>query len=240
MTLQKKDRNGGRFAPDFARELKQLKQSAGALATAVGSNCLFTIFDGDERSAVESAGDGASKLLALLNDADEIDYLESDRRPKANVEFDVDELLSHIQHSSADVAERGNIRIVARRADGAPKLVTGDVTLLTKILLILTGTAVESARDGSIEITVASAPSRSPLETTLYFTISGAARGRSRERQLLLFTPAATPNRPSGSYGGSAVSDAQQLLGQLGSTLQITADQDNGATLAFEMRVPNY
>ena len=109
----------------------------------------------EQRDCLETAGESARTLMALLNDILDLSKIEAGRLSLERVSFSVAEVLDEAVRPLAMATRQKGLDLRWTVARDIPALVTGDPLRLRQVLTNLIGNAVKFTERGSIQVSAA-------------------------------------------------------------------------------------
>ncbi|OLP19618.1 hypothetical protein BST81_05000 [Leptolyngbya sp. 'hensonii'] len=188
-------------------------------------------------------------LLNLINDILEMSKIEAGRATLNSICFDLYELLDHLEDMFRLRAAQKALRLTFHRATDVPHYVRADDNKLRQILINLVGNAVKFTAQGTVQLTVAVAPSpeaRNPINSTstsdsltLLFEVQDTGPGIEPDELDSLFEPFMQSQKRQSTQEGTGLGLAisRQFVQLMGGKLTIARTSEQGSTFAFSIRV---
>ena len=150
----------------------------------------------------------AHHLLSILNDILDLSKIEAGKLMLEQTEFDLDGVLGHVCTLVADKAQAKNIELVMEIAPALAnaRMLRGDPTRLTQLLLNYLGNAVKFTERGEIAVAIAPAIHRGEIAPYgVRIQVSDTGPGIAATELNHLFEEYSQGSAPSGSALGIGV-----------------------------------
>lgn len=183
---------------------------------------------------VESA---SSHLHRVLSEILDISRIEANKLKLELLPFDFRDLLSNVNSIVRDAAEHKGLDFRILADERIPRILLGDPTRLTQILLNLTSNAVKFTERGSVNLWV-SAASIDDAQARLRFRVTDTGIGMTEEQCSRLFRDFEQASAAiSRQYGGSGLglSISRRLLELMGSEIAVHSEPGHGSEFSFEL-----
>ncbi len=186
---------------------------------------------------INSAG---KSLLALINDILDISKIEAGKLELENAEFELHEVLRHVDMLLGSAARSKSIELVVGLSPTVPARLVGDAYRLGQVLINLVGNAIKFTDRGTITVLIDSVEvDQAGASARLRFSVSDTGIGMTAEEQARVFgafsqADSSTTRRFGGSGLGLAIT--QQLVGKMGGTLRLHSEPGKGSEFSFIAR----
>jgi signal transduction histidine kinase/ActR/RegA family two-component response regulator len=180
----------------------------------------------------------AENLLSLVNDILDFNKFDSDKVELENIPFDLNALINNNYSSLKLKAQEKMLDLKLSIADDIEhKLVTGDPTRLTQILLNLLNNAIKFTENGSVSLQTQTIK-LTENQITIRFIIEDTGIGIEQSRQKDIFEPfiqaSTSTNR---NYGGTGLGlpIVKKVLALYDSQLKLTSTPNVGTKFCFDI-----
>ena len=180
----------------------------------------------------------AQSLLVLVDDFLDLAKIESGHMALEQVDFDLQELLSHLTALFALRASAKSLLFQCEVSPDVPQWVCGDATRLRQILTNLLGNALKFTQHGQFSLSVV-AFNTTPDVVDLQFTVADTGIGIDQDAQSRLFDNfVQADSSTTRKYGGTGLGLAivRQLTNLMGGDITLDSAAGQGAT--FTVSVP--
>lgn len=190
-----------------------------------------------QRTCVDTIRDSGTALLALLDDILDLSKIEAGRMPVEEVEFSPVAVAESVVDLCAPRANDKGVAIGVIVAPEVPHSVRGDSVKVRQILSNLVGNATKFTSEGSIIVSITSAPvAGEPGVAMVAFDVIDTGIGIPEHVLPRLFTEfeqadSSTTRRFGGTGLGLAI--CKRLAGMLGGRIAVESVPGRGSTFAF-------
>ncbi len=196
----------------------------------------MTRLEAEQASYVESIGDCARSLAALIDDILDFSKIEAGKLELRTESFALAPLVEGVVELLAPRAQGKALEIASFIASNAPARITGDPARLRQVLINLVGNAVNFTSNGGVGVSVAAQSGQ------LRFAIEDTGEGVEPAAREAIFEEFeqgdATATRRRGGTGlGLAIS--RRLVRRMGGELTLKATSPQGSTFAFTLPAPS-
>ncbi|MEN9844743.1 MAG: hypothetical protein RLZZ612_2572 [Pseudomonadota bacterium] len=195
------------------------------------------------RSMLQVAHTAGQQLLTQIGDLLDFTRLEREQLRLMPDRMSLQLSLDAVIHATRLIArERGN-RFTPVLDDDVPNWILADQRRLEQVLMILLVNACRYTRLGHIQLRVSKAQSSASADasdlplSTLRFEVSDTGRGISPEALGRIFNAFERGDAVEGDGMGLGLNIAQQLLGLMGTQLEVSSTVGVGSSFAFALRV---
>lgn len=183
-------------------------------------------------SAVQSSGEN---LLAIVNDVLDFSKIEAGMVKIEPIPFNLYELLDSTSTMFKGQANEKNINLNLIISNEVPKLIIGDPTRLTQILINLIGNAIKFTNKGNIDITI-SVNRRNEENVWIQFNVKDTGIGVSPEQISEIFERfTQAKSDTSRIYGGTGLglSIVKKLVELQSGKITVSSEKNNGSEFKF-------
>ncbi len=178
-------------------------------------------------------------LLGIINDILDFSKIEAGKLELEAQPFDLDVCVEDALDLIAVPAGEKGLELAFLRDEGAPRVVTGDVTRVRQVLTNLLSNAAKFTERGEIVVEVRSQPLPDGRQD-VRFTVRDTGIGIPAEKQGRLFqsfsqVDASTTRQHGGTGLGLAI--CKRLVELMGGTLTLESAAGEGSTFAFNLVV---
>ncbi len=184
----------------------------------------------------------ADSLLVIINDLLDMSKIEAGQLSIETVEFNLEEVLSHLNTMVGVKAEEKNLELHFYMASEVPAWLRGDPLRLGQVLLNLVGNAVKFTEAGDIvvKIELLDGVLADQSDLTLRFSVKDSGIGLSKEQIKHLFKPfTQVDSSISRLYGGTGLglSICKQLVELMGGSIHVVSEPGEGSEFIFTVRL---
>lgn len=208
----------------------------------LGMTELLTATTLDERQGkyARAIHQSAESLLGIIDDVLDFSKIEAGRMDLDVGVFDVREVVEDAVELLSERASRKNLDLVCDIPPVVATSVLGDGARLRQVLVNLVGNAVKFTEQGQVVVRVREAAGTATV-AQLYFAIEDSGIGIKPENQARIFESfsqedGSTTRRYGGTGLGLAISS--QLVGLMGSRIEVSSQPGAGATFSFTLELP--
>jgi PAS domain S-box-containing protein len=196
---------------------------------------LETDLDKEQSDYVETIQNSGNALLGIINDILDFSKIDGGKLDLECLPFD---LQSCIQISmdlvAAKAAEKG-LELTCTRDDNVPRIIIGDETRLSQILINLLGNAVKFTKTGDVNLSVCSRPAeRERIE--LHFAVKDTGIGIAPENKGKLFLSFSQVDSSTTRYHGGTglgLAISKRLVEMMGGKIWVESAIAKGSTFHF-------
>ena len=203
-----------------------------------------TELDENQREFVDIVLLSAKNLLALISDILDLSKIESNKLDLITEKTDIRKLIkSTLEVVQFKALEKG-IDLFKEVEDNFPGVVSIDPLRFKQVLLNLLTNAVKFTDEGSVKISVTKeSMDEEKKQVKLHFSVRDTGIGIKKENQKRIFevfnqVDMSITRKFGGTGLGLAI--AKQLLGKMGSDLQVTSSPGKGSEFFFELLLDYY
>jgi len=181
--------------------------------------------------------ENAGLLLQIINDILDISKVESGNMEIEAIPFDLQELLGSCKIVITPKAVEKNIDVQFYVESFSGKVLLGDPTKLRQVLLNLLSNAVKFTEVGSVSLSVI-VINETENNITLRFEVRDTGIGMTSEQITRIFEPFIQADISiTRKYGGTGLgmTIAKNILGLMGSSLDIESEPGVGTAIGFEL-----
>lgn len=189
----------------------------------------------NQRKCLTSARKAADKLLAMIEELIELSRIEADGLEPVDKPFTVTSVLRTTFDALTSKAKCKNLKLTSRIDSDVPDAITGDPSLLLKILLKLGGNAIKFTEEGEISVSVAK-EAEEGASIVLRFSISDTGIGIPAEHLENIFRDFTQVDGSSTrKYDGIGLglTMARRLVEYLDGRIWVESEPGQGSTFHF-------
>lgn len=182
----------------------------------------------------------ANSLLDIINEILDFSKIEAGKLEIDIHKTDILELSYQVSDVICYQAFKKNLELLLNIELDLPRFMWIDATRIRQILINLMGNAVKFTPTGEVELKIETVTRSSENHRTIRFSVRDTGIGINPENRQKIFNAFsqedATINR---KYGGTGLglTISRQLLGLMGSELQLQSTPDMGSTFFFDLQV---
>ncbi len=182
----------------------------------------------------------ANSLLDIINEILDFSKIEAGKLEIDIHKTDILELSYQVSDVICYQAFKKNLELLLNIELDLPRFMWIDATRIRQILINLMGNAVKFTSAGEVELKIETVTRSSENHRTIRFSVRDTGIGINPENRQKIFDAFshedATINR---KYGGTGLglTISRQLLGLMGSELQLQSTPDMGSTFFFDLQV---
>lgn len=182
----------------------------------------------------------ANSLLDIINEILDFSKIEAGKLEIDIHKTDILELSYQVSDVICYQAFKKNLELLLNIELDLPRFIWIDATRIRQILINLMGNAVKFTPAGEVELKIETVTQSSENHRTIRFSVRDTGIGINPENRQKIFDAFsqedATINR---KYGGTGLglTISKQLLGLMGSELQLQSTPDMGSTFFFDLQV---
>lgn len=193
-----------------------------------------------QREMVETIGDSAGVLLALIDDILDFSKIEAGRLELLPSPFELRRLLERVSDAVLPVAVSKSVRLHVFAHPSLPELWLGDASRLRQVLTNLVGNAIKFSagleRTGRVSLRAQPSPGGG-----LRFEVSDNGIGMSEEVLKRIFQPFVQGDVTTNSnYGGTGLglTICQRLVAAMAGAISVCSTPDAGTTFSVDLPLP--
>lgn len=196
---------------------------------------LDTSLNDDQRDYVETVRSSTKSLLTILNDILDFSKMQAGHLKLTESDFDLPKLLTDIHRLFEVKARTKGVSLRKSIGQGVSTWVRGDDVRLRQVLSNLVSNAVKFTKEGGIDFSVEMQGERSGKQT-IRFAVRDTGIGIEESKVDSLFEPFVQADGSiTRDFGGTGLGLAicQNLLGMMGSSLEVESSFGEGTTFSF-------
>ncbi|MEQ9443631.1 MAG: PAS domain S-box protein, partial [Cyclobacteriaceae bacterium] len=200
-----------------------------------------TKLDENQNQYMQAVHHSANALLDLINDILDFSKIEAGKLELSEEKCNLWELLEQVSNIIKHKLKEANIELLLNIAPELPQYAWIDPVRIRQILINLLGNAVKFTEAGEIEILVKPIADAEANELShLEFSVRDTGIGIDAKRQKIIFQAfsqedASTTRKYGGTGLGLTISN--QLLGLMGSRLELESKAGTGSRFFFNLRL---
>ncbi|GEQ84674.1 histidine kinase [Patiriisocius marinistellae] len=178
----------------------------------------------------------ADYLLALINDVLQINKIDSDNIDNDKVTFNTQDLIKNIVASFEYMRIQNKNKIEINIDDEVPKMVFGNATRLSQILMNIIGNACKFTENGIIKISIKHIATTNK-SARIRYSISDNGIGIAKEKQKSIFDEFTQVGNLQYTYQGTGLGlpIVKKLLKLSNSKITVDSEINKGATFTFDL-----
>ena len=184
--------------------------------------------------------ESGESLLNIINDILDFSKIESGKMELIIEKCNVYDVVSQVINVILYQSQKKNIELLLNIEQGLPKTVWVDESRLKQILINLLGNAVKFTEQGEIELKVEKLQMNED-KISLRFAVRDTGIGIPKDKQQYIFDAFTQENSSiSKRYGGTGLglTISNNILGYMGSHLQLKSILQKGSIFYFDIEVP--
>lgn len=184
--------------------------------------------------------DNSKWLLQIINDILDLSKVESGKLELEIATFDIHKIFTHCQKTILPLAQEKNLKLLFYAEPTINKLLLGDSTRLTQVLINLLSNAVKFTNIGMVKVYSALVNS-TENSCTIHFEIRDSGIGMTQEQIDKVFdTFVQADASTSRMYGGSGLGlpITKNLIELMGGTLNVESAPRLGSSFSFTLTFP--
>jgi PAS domain S-box-containing protein len=184
--------------------------------------------------------ESGENLLTIINDILDFSKIESGKMELLIEKCNIYDLVSQVINVILYQSQRKNIELLLNIEQGLPKTILFDESRLKQILINLLGNAVKFTSEGEIELKVEKLHMDNE-KLSLRFAVRDTGVGIALDKQQHIFNAFTQENNSiSKSYGGTGLglTISNNILGYMGSHLQLNSEPQKGSVFFFDIEFP--
>lgn len=196
--------------------------------------------DASQRRLAELAQSGTRQLLAIVNDILDISKIEAGKLVIAPSATNLVALVDDVACTHANVAASKGITFAQRLVGQVPPTVLADGVRLRQVIDNLLGNAIKFTAQGSVTLTVHSAPTNTAL-WHLRIEVADSGIGVAPEQHEMIFEKfTQADSSTTRLFGGTGLGLAicRHLVTQMGGRIGLDSQVGKGSTFWIELDLP--
>jgi len=199
-----------------------------------------TSLDGEQREFLNTIERSGTALLTIINDILDFSKIEASQMTLEPVDFDLERSAYEVCSLLMPKASQKQLDLVLDFDTECPRMVTGDAGRLRQILMNLVGNALKFTDTGYIVLKIRCQQTLNLL-SRITISVSDTGIGIPADKHAQLFdsftqADASTTRKYGGT--GLGLSICQQLVGLMGSHIQVESEAGGGANFHFTVDFP--
>lgn len=190
------------------------------------------------RDYLEKIFNASYSLMAILNDILDLSKIEAKCMVIEYISFDLDALLGNLEYLFAAQAEEKRLDFCIELDPDTPRRLIGDALHLQQVLTNFLGNAIKFTEQGSVMLRV-KLVEKDEKEVTIHFGVEDTGIGIAQKDIYKLFHPfSQIDGSITRRFGGTGLglSISRELLGLMGSKIQVESTLGQGAHFYFKLR----
>ena len=190
-----------------------------------------------QHNYVESIRASGRHLLAILNSVIDFSRIQAEKIELEQLDFSVAKVIADVRSLMAPKALERGLEFRCELNELSPRIVKGDPTRLTQVLINLVDNALKFTHYGEVSLSVSDEGEQNGL-IQLRFDVRDTGVGISSDKWADVFNPFVQgDNSTTRRYGGSGLGLAisQRLIEAMGGTIKVDSVPDAGSHFWFEL-----
>jgi signal transduction histidine kinase/DNA-binding LytR/AlgR family response regulator len=190
-----------------------------------------------QHKKVDAIQFASNTLLKLINEVLEYSKLSSGNNNFETVEFNLHSLLKDVMFLCETLVMDRKIELLIDIDENVPKIIKGDPSKLSQILLNLLGNSVKFVHQGFIKLEVFT-KQRVNNDCLIEFSVADTGIGISKEKIKTIFKGyTQAEDDTSKKYGGTGLglTITKEIIDRLNGEIEIDSTIDSGTTVRFRM-----
>ncbi|KSA13631.1 sensor histidine kinase [Maribacter dokdonensis] len=193
-----------------------------------------------QHKKVDAIQFASNTLLKLINEVLDYSKISSGNTNFESVDFNLHSLLNDVMFLCETLIVDRDIELLVEIDENVPKIIKGDPSKLSQVLLNLLGNSVKFVHKGFIKLEVfASKTFNDGCE--LEFSVADTGIGISQEKIKTIFNSyTQAENDTSSKYGGTGLglTITKEIIEKLQGNIEIDSTVDSGTTVTFRVPYP--
>lgn len=193
-----------------------------------------------QHKKVDAIQFASNTLLKLINEVLDYSKISSGNTNFESVDFNLHSLLNDVMFLCETLIVDRDIELLVEIDENVPKIIKGDPSKLSQVLLNLLGNSVKFVHKGFIKLEVfASKTFNGGCE--LEFSVADTGIGISQEKIKTIFNSyTQAENDTSSKYGGTGLglTITKEIIEKLQGNIEIDSTVDSGTTVTFRVPYP--
>lgn len=222
-----------RFLATMSHEIRTPMNAVLGMGELLNRTSLTQIQNGYVHSILSSG----THLLNLINDILDFSKIEADKMELEKTEFDLDDLLEGLVNTFSPLSMEKGVACVLGKQPNLPNLLMGDPNRLRQVLTNLLGNALKFTSNGQIAV-AARCHTLAEDNVEVLVSVKDSGIGMTPETVANLFKAFTQGDQStSREFGGTGLglTIAKQLLGLMGSTIDVESESGKGSTFSFRV-----
>ena len=193
-----------------------------------------------QHKKVDAIKFASNTLLKLINEVLEYSKISSGNTNFETVDFNLHSLLKDVMFLCETLVLDRKIELLIDIDENVPKIVKGDPSKLSQVLLNLLGNSVKFVENGFIKLEVFSKES-SDNDCMLQFSVADTGIGISSKKVNTIFDQyTQAENDTSSKYGGTGLglTITKEIIEKLNGEIEIESVLNKGTTVTFRLPYP--
>lgn len=193
-----------------------------------------------QHKKVDAIQFASNTLLKLINEVLEYSKISSGNTNFESVDFNIHSLLNDVMFLCETLIVDRDIELLVEIDESVPKIIKGDPSKLSQVLLNLLGNSVKFVDKGFIKLEVF-AKQTFENSCVLEFSVADTGIGISPEKIQTIFNSyTQAENDTSSKYGGTGLglTITKEIVEKLQGDIEIDSVVDSGTTVTFRLPYP--
>ncbi|WP_052732918.1 PAS domain-containing hybrid sensor histidine kinase/response regulator [Hymenobacter terrenus] len=197
-----------------------------------------TALDPEQSNYRQAITTSAEHLLVIINDILDLSKLEAGKMVLEQVGFEPRHLLLEIEQTLHYKAREKGLSLAIGVSPEVPEVLIGDPYRIRQVLLNLTGNAIKFTETGHVWVSCDVVPGTGG---EVVFAVADTGVGIEPELAKVIFQEfSQADSSVTRKFGGTGLglSICRNLLGLMGSDVQLESQKDRGTVMRFSLRLP--
>ena len=193
-----------------------------------------------QHKKVDAIQFASNTLLKLINEVLDYSKISSGNTNFESVDFNLHSLLNDVMFLCETLIVDRDIELLVEIDENVPKIIKGDPSKLSQVLLNLLGNSVKFVHKGFIKLEVFSSKTFNG-GCELEFSVADTGIGISQEKIKTIFNSyTQAENDTSSKYGGTGLglTITKEIIEKLQGNIEIDSTVDSGTTVTFRVPYP--
>ncbi|SDM85454.1 PAS domain S-box-containing protein [Pedobacter steynii] len=201
---------------------------------------LKTVLSPTQEQYLTIVNESANALLGIINDILDFSKIESGKLELDIEKCDLYELSSQAVDINTYQAQSKSLEMLLNVSEDLPRFIWTDEVRLKQVLINLLSNAVKFTENGEIELKIVALEAPSEDHTLFRFQVRDTGIGIKLAKQHQIFEAFSQEDgSTTKKYGGTGLglTISNQLLGLMGSKLELISSPGNGSTFFFDIKL---
>ncbi|UOQ98622.1 response regulator [Hymenobacter sp. 5317J-9] len=200
-----------------------------------------TPLEPDQDSYRQAIATSAEHLLVIINDILDLSKLEAGKMTLEHMGFEPVQLLAEVDQTLHYRAVEKGLTLLTRVAPTVPSVLIGDPYRIRQVLLNLAGNAIKFTDAGQVSVSCEFVPGTEDEPGEVVFEVADTGVGIEPEFVQKIFQEFSQEDSSvTRKFGGTGLglSICRNLLGLMGSDVQLESEKNQGTVMRFALRLP--